>query len=301
MAQNYASMFADEVSERFYRESFVKGFTNQDYEFNGVNSVTVYSVDVTTMNDYNRTGAVASGGSPLGAVYRYGTPANLGTTKQTFTIERDRSFTFVIDRGDQIQSKYVLEVGKALARQQREVCVPEYDKYVIGKLASNAGNGTTTAPTKANAYEELLKAGETLSNADVPDDSRVALCSYAFVNMLHLDPTLMLDSNDAYKDQQRGYMGEVDGVKLVRVPSSRLPAGTRFIMYAMPVVIAPTQLEDFKIHDNPPGISGWLVEGRTIYDAFVDANKKAAIYYNGSGYVAPSSGGGDGGSGGGGG
>ena len=32
------------------------------------------------------------------------------------------------------------------------------------------------------------------------------------------------------------------------------------------------------IHDNPPGINGWLVEGRVRYDAFVLENKKGAIY-----------------------
>lgn len=282
MAQNYASAFSKTVSERFSAESFVKGFTSKEYDqdFNGGNSITIYSVDTTPMTNYSRTGT-----------NRYGTPAELGTTKQTLTITRDRSFSFTIDRGNQIQSKYVLEVGKALARQIREQCVPEYDSYVIGKLAASAGAGTKTAPTKSSAYEEFLKGGEALSNALVPDTQRVALCSYGFVNLLHLDPTLMLDSNDAFKGQVRGYMGEVDGVKVVRVPSSRLPAGTQFIMYGMPVVIAPTQLEQFKTHDNPPGINGWLVEGRVLYDAFVDANKKDAIYYNGSGYTAPASGG----------
>lgn len=301
MAQNYASAYAQAVSERFYKESFVKGFTNQDYKFNGVRSITVYSVETTTMNDYNRDGTVANGGNPLAAVWRYGIPANLGTAKQTFTINKDRAFSFIIDRGDQLQSEYVLEAGKALARQLREVNVPEYDTYVIGKLAEHAGQGTTTAPTKSNAYEEFLKGGEALSNANAPDTERVALCSYGFVNLLHLDSSLMLDSDSAFKAQGRGYLGEVDGVKIVRVPSSRLPNGCRFIMYAMPVVIAPTQLEEYKTHINPPGISGWLVEGRTIYDAFVDDNKINAIYYNGSGYVqyVPSSSSGGSGSGGG--
>lgn len=42
--------------------------------------------------------------------------------------------------------------------------------------------------------------------------------------------------------------------------------------------MAPIKLADYKIHDNPPGINGWLVEGRVIYDAFVLNNKKGAIY-----------------------
>ena len=44
---------------------------------------------------------------------------------------------------------------------------------------------------------------------------------------------------------------------------------------------APRQLEEYKTHDNPPGISGWLVEGRVIYDCFVLGEKRSAIFYQG--------------------
>ena len=38
---------------------------------------------------------------------------------------------------------------------------------------------------------------------------------------------------------------------------------------------SPVKLADYKIHENPQGINGWLVEGRIYYDAFVLNNKKA--------------------------
>ena len=43
--------------------------------------------------------------------------------------------------------------------------------------------------------------------------------------------------------------------------------------------VAPTKLEQYSVHRNPPFISGSLVEGRITYDAFVLANKAKAIYY----------------------
>ena len=43
--------------------------------------------------------------------------------------------------------------------------------------------------------------------------------------------------------------------------------------------VAPTKLEDYKVHEDPPGISGALVEGRINYDAFVLDNKAKGIYY----------------------
>lgn len=41
--------------------------------------------------------------------------------------------------------------------------------------------------------------------------------------------------------------------------------------------VSPVKLAEYKTHDNPPGISGWLCEGRIYYDAFVLNNKKKAI------------------------
>jgi len=88
---------------------------------------------------------------------------------------------------------------------------------------------------------------------------------------------------DAAQDMQiKGILGEVDGVKLVRVPASRLPSGCNFIMTHPMATVAPRQLNEYKIHDNPPGINGWLIEGRLIYDAHVLANKKDAIFYHGA-------------------
>ena len=40
---------------------------------------------------------------------------------------------------------------------------------------------------------------------------------------------------------------------------------------------APVKLTEYKIHTDAPGISGWLVEGRIRYDAFVLDQKKPAI------------------------
>ena len=81
---------------------------------------------------------------------------------------------------------------------------------------------------------------------------------------------------------EKGVIGEVDGCKIVKVPASRLPAGAAFLITHQIAATAPKQLEDYKIHDNPPGVSGWLVEGRMIYDCFVLNEKADAIYYHGS-------------------
>lgn len=272
--KNLASKYSKTVDERFARESQAMMALNNDYEFTGVETVKVYSIPVVPMVDYKRAGA-----------NRYGIPNDLTRNVQTMTVNRDRAFSFIIDKGDKIQSMMVSDAGKALARQIREVWVPEYDSYVFATLAAAAtarGNYAKTAITKANAYEQFLNGMEALGNANVPDQGRVCFCSYRFANLLKQDSAFMKYGNASQEMLIKGVIGEVDGCKIVKVPSSRLPAGCAFIITHPIAATGPKQLEDYKIHDNPPGISGWLCEGRVIYDCFVLNEKAKAVYYHGS-------------------
>lgn len=272
--KNLASKFSKKIDERFTRASQAAMALNNDYEFTGVKTVNVYSIPTVPMRDYQRSG-----------MNRYGTPDDLQRNVQTLTITRDRGFNFIIDKGDKLQSEMVMDAGKALSRQVSEVWIPEYDSYVFRTLAYQAslrGNFSSTAITKANAYEQFLAAMEHLGDHNVPDQGRVAFCSYKFANFLKQDPAFMKYGDKSQEMLIKGVMGEVDGCKIVKVPSSRLPSGCAFILTHPCAATAPKQLEEYKTHDNPPGISGWLVEGRVIYDCFVLNEKADAIYYHGS-------------------
>lgn len=271
---NLASKYSKKIDERWYKESQVAPALNNDYEFNGVDTVKIYSIPVVPMTDYQR-----SGGS------RYGAPNDLARNVQTMIVKKDRSFTFVIDRGDKIQSMMVSDAGKALSRQLREVVVPEFDTYVFKTLAAAAtdrGATNNTSITKSNAYEMFLKGMEWLGNRNVPDKGRICYASYGFANLLKQDPAFMKDGDKSQGMVINGEIGTVDGCKIVRVAANRLPAGAAFLLVHPSAGTAPKQLNDYKIHDNPPGINGWLVEGRVIYDCFTLNEKADGIYYHGS-------------------
>ena len=270
---NLATKYSQKVDERFSRESQAMLALSNEYEFKGGKTVKVYSIPTVAMNDYSRSGAD-----------RYGTPTDLSRNVQIMTVKRDRSFTFIIDKGDKIQSELVSDAGKALARQLREAVVPEFDTYVfktLAEAATEAGGYASTALTKENTYAAFLDGMEYLGNNNVPDKGRVAFCTYRFANLLKQDPAFMKYSNLSQEMILKGVIGEVDGCKIVKVPSNRLPAGAAFIITHAIAATGPKQLEDYKIHDNPPGISGWLVEGRFIYDCFVLNEKVRAVYYHG--------------------
>lgn len=270
MVVNLASKYSTKVDERFKLASLTQSAVNTDYDWNGVNAITIYSIPTVAMGNYTKTG-----------LSRYGTAAELDNTVQTLTLTRDRSFTFSIDRANQQDTQMVMNAGKALARQIDEVIVPEIDVYRLAAMSASAIASTHTATvaiTASNAYVSLLTAGEKLDEKKVPVTGRIAFVTPAYYNFLKQDNTFIKASEIAQKMLINGQVGEVDGVKIVKVPSTYLPANHAFILCHPSATVGAQKLEDYKTHDNPPGINGWLVEGRKRYDAFVIENKKWGLY-----------------------
>lgn len=270
MAVNLASKYSSKVDERFKLKSLTESAVNNEYDWDGVKTVSVYSVPTVAMGNYTRSGLA-----------RYGTAAELDNTVQVLTLNRDRSFTFTIDRGNHQETQMVMQAGKALARQVDEVIVPEIDIYRLAAMSAAAvtnGHTATVAVTAANAYTVFLNAGAALDDKKVPMTGRIAFVTPAYYNFLKLDNNFLSANEIAQEKKITGQIGELDGVKIVKAPSSYFPSDHAFIMTHPSATVAPKKLEDYKTHDNPPGINGWLVEGRTIYDAFVLANKVNALY-----------------------
>jgi N4-gp56 family major capsid protein len=271
MAVNLASKYSSKVDERFKLKSFTESVVNNNYDWEGVKTISVYDIPTVAMNNYSRTGTG-----------RYGTPEELQNEKTDYTLSRDRAFTFAIDRGNFQETQMVMQAGKALARQIDEVIVPEVDVYRLAAMSAAAvANGGASAPlaiTASNAYTSLLKATEYHAENKVPLTGRVAFVTPQYYNFLKLDSSFIKQTEIAQNMLINGQVGEVDGIKIVMVPSVYLPASTAFLVTRQEATVAPKKLEDYKTHDNPPGINGWLVEGRQIYDAFVLKNKAKSIY-----------------------
>lgn len=267
MAINYAEKYSSKIDERFKIGAVTTPAINNDYDFVGVKTVKVYSVPTAPMGDYERSG-----------LSRYGTPEELENSVQEMTLTRDRSFTFTIDRGNYNDTMMVNAAGQALQRQIDEVVIPELDIYRLSIMAAQAGKTATAAITADNAYEAFLDAGVALTNNKVPVSGRVAYVAPSFYKNIKLDQSFIKASDIAQNMLLKGQIGQVDGVPLIMVPESYLPENVSFMVTNKIATVAPVKLAEYKTHDNPPGINGWLVEGRLYYDAFVLENKKAAIY-----------------------
>lgn len=269
MAINLATKFSNKVDERFATESKTSLVTNQDYDFIGTHSIKIYSVGVAEMGDYGRNQEGTS---------RYGTPKDLENEAQEVSMEKDRSFTFVIDKMDEEETLGAMNAGKALARQLKEVVIPEVDQYTYKKMADNAGTTKTEVITDENAYDAIVEGNEVLDEGKVPQEGRVATCTPTFHSHLKKDKRAVLETEIGQDMRIKGVVANMDGATIQKVPSSLLPTKQNFILAHAIATTQAIKLADYKIHTDAPGVSGSLVEGRIYYTAFVRNNKKVAIY-----------------------
>ena len=275
MAIDLTTKFLPYVDEVFTNESKRSLLTNSDFEWTGAHSVKVYKITTSAMNDYDRAG---TGSGATGS--RYGAVASLGATTEELTLKKDRSFTFAIDKLDNDETAQQLAAASALARQQREVVIPEVDKYVYGVICTGAGNKPAAMSlTAENIYTEILKASQALDDAEVPETSRVLLVTPATYLLMKQCKDITMETEMGTDMRLKGVVSNLDGASVVKVPASRLPENFGFLLAHPSATVAPVKLDEYKIHQDPPGISGSLVEGRICYDAFVLENKKKALYY----------------------
>lgn len=273
MAINLVTKFQPYVDEAFTAGSKASMLTNKDFDWSGAHTIKIHKVNTVPMSDYDRAGTGENAS-------RYGTLGKVENTIEEMTLTKDRSFTFVIDTLDNDETDGVLSAAAALGRQQREVIIPEVDTYVYSVMTANAGTKVTSVTlTSNNLYDEIIQATETMDNNDVPDTGRILTVTPATYRLLKKCPDLDIDCDITAEQKAKGVVGMIDGMDVVKLPAKRLPTKFGFMIAHPVATVAPTKLEEYRTHDNPPGISGKLVEGRIVYDAFVLDNKKMAIYY----------------------
>lgn len=270
MAVNYAEKFSQTIDEQLSKDSLTDKAVNKDYDFDGVNKVNVYSVETVPLNDYD-INAKSN---------RYGTPVELGNDVQTLELTQDKSFTFSIDRKNATDTMMAMSAAKALARELKEVVTPTIDRYRIAKytaeaLAAHTKEETLTTET---AYSAFLEDSMVLFDAKVPTEGRIAFVTSAYYKAIKLDKNFVSSGDKGQEIAVTGAVGTIDKTTIIVAPADYFVKGTNFIICHPMAMTSPVKLADYKIHENPQGINGWLVEGRIYYDAFVLNNKKAAIY-----------------------
>lgn len=269
MAINLAEAFSKKVAETFKQESLTDSATGKDYSFSGTKTVRVWSVDTVPLVDYNRNGA-----------NRYGTPVELGDTVQEMTMKDEKAWTFTIDKGNQSDQYNIKGATRAARRETEQVVIPYVDKYRFAKWCENAGiiAGLSAAPTKTTIVDMIFDAGAAMSDKLVPSSGRTLYIPNQYFKLLALSDQFISIEALGKRSVSKGEVGEIDNMMVKRVPASYLPDGVYFMVKYKGSTADPVKIQDVKIHQDPPGIGGNLVEGRIYQDAFVLGAKANGIY-----------------------
>lgn len=268
---NYATKYESQIAKAFTLGSLTEAAVNKDFNWVGTEAIKIFGITTQALTNYNKS-ATSN---------RFGTPSELQNVVQTMTLSKDRSFSISIDKYTLESTNGAIKAGEVLKMEIDEQVTPEIDTYRLDKMQDAAianGNVEVAAVSTGNAYKILLDGQEVLGNAKVPVKGRVAFISYDYLGKIKQDSTFMLASEVAMNERINGMVGMVDGVKLVPVPSSYLPANVAFILTHPVATVAAEKLTEYNIHTKVPGLSGTLIEGRIIYDAFVIDQKVDAIY-----------------------
>lgn len=257
------------VLERFKLKSVTQGLFSNAYNFTGVKTVQIPSIDTVPLTNYDVENALATKFS------RYGDLVNLGDTVQEFTMRENKSFLFGIDETYQTDQQQIKRASECLRRELDEVVIPYVDKYRLAELATNADTSDKitlqAAPTKANILDQIFTYNAVMSDELVPVDGRVLYMSYQeAVKMKLADQVVGIDKLGE-KAIVNGAFGKIDQCQVRLVPTSYMPNGVKIMIVKTGIALAPTKIKKYAIHDGAHVMNGKIVTGQLYHDCFVMA------------------------------
>ncbi len=269
MAVNLAVKYEKQFDEAFKPASYFDGKVNPRFKFDGAKTVRIYSPVTTELVDYQRSGQ-----------NRYGTAAEMDTVIQELTLTQDKGFTKTLDRGNYDDSMMSISAGAWMNEQIRGVVTPATEKYALKKWVNEAGKVASidAKPTKSTIVAALAEGVQHLTDSFVPEDERYIYLSAEMFKLLKLSSEFNAIDKLAEKAFSKGVIGEFMGAKVVVLPTSYFPADCYAMLARKDSLLLPRKISSYKTHSNPPGIDGWLMEGRVYYDAFVLSNKAGGVW-----------------------
>ena len=270
MAINLASKYSDQIAEVFTRASFIKGKTAETYDLTGVKTLKVYTPITVEEVDYDRDGGLK----------RYGDVTEMQDVVQELTMTQDKAFTLTIDKGNNLDQNLVKNAADMLRLQLNEKSTPAADKYAFKRFVTMAGSIVESAkPTKANIISKIADASQALDDALVPDDNRYLYLTSEMYKLVCTSDEFAGVDVLARQSIAKGVCGEVFGMNVVRVPKSYLPEDVYFLVAHKDAVLMPYKIADAKVHEDPVGVSGALIEAVTTTTHMCSAQSAAACMH----------------------
>jgi len=268
MAVNLAEKYAPQLDQLWTHASYTDAWVNKKYDFDGVKTVNVYTATTVTPTDYSRT----STGD------RYGGNNELQDVVTAYTLGNDKSFKIAIDRGNFEQGMRAKKAGEVMRAQMNEQVIPMIDKNRLATAAAGATAVSQTVTATTDYYEDTLDLGVFLDEAKAPLEGRVLFVTPKFYKGIKLAITKEVEAS-GYNDKLlgKGFVGTLDGVPVVKVPTSYFPAGVLAIELHRDSLLGVRQITETRIKTDSELVSGSILLGRFIFDSFILHGKELGV------------------------
>ena len=228
----------------------------------------MYTATTVAPTDYNR----ASTGD------RFGGNAELQDVISTYTLTNDKAFKLAIDRGNYEQGMRAKKAGEVMRIQMREQVIPMIDKDRLATAAAGATAVSQAITMTSDAYTDVLNANVYLDEKQFPLEGRVLFVTPAEYNAVKGKITTQILAS-GYNDKlvRKGFVGELDGVPVVKVPTSYFPAGVKAIVLHRDALLGVRQVTETRIINDSELVSGSVLVGRFIFGSFILNGKKNGV------------------------
>jgi len=285
---NYATIFGNELAQKYSRELLTSGLTTCGVNFVGGNTVKIPFLSLKGYGNHSR-----AGGFNRQAV------ANQNLTR---VLTHDRNVEFFVDSMDVDETNQVLAAVNLTNVFETEHAIPETDAYRISKIHGEfiqaGGEVDSTVLTRENVLTVFDEYMQAMDEAEVPQEGRILYVTPAVNKMLSQSSEFnrvmsVLDDESRVKRTVR----MLDEVEVVVVPTSRMKTAYDFSDGFVPasgarqvnmLLIAPSSVIAVNKHSYiklwAPGThtvgDGYLYQNRQYGDLFVVDTRIGGIAIN---------------------
>ena len=265
---NLATKYSSKLDQIWTHASYTDAWINKKYDFDGVATVKVYTATSVDPTDYNR----ASTGD------RYGGNNELQDTIATYTLTKDKGFKIAIDRGNFEQGMRAKKAGEVMRIEMNEKIIPMIDMDRLATAAAGATAVSQAITMGTDFYQDVMKANEYLDECKAPLEGRVLFVTPAgYTKIKTAITTTVLATEYNNKLVGKGFVGELDGVPVVKVPTSYFPAGVMAILVHRDALLGVRQITETRIITDSELVSGSVLVGRFIFGSFILSAKKNGV------------------------
>jgi len=276
---NLVNLYTDmqtKMDKEFETESYTEALTNNDWEWDGNETIVIPTTTHFQLVDYDVT-------QPW--YQRTGAAQQVYDEVNSYTVRRKRTFHGEIDEVPSMDQRFIRKMATALKETVDNELVPENDLYRLKTWAEGCGDiifGTAddTKAKKGTNDEDIIRTLLTMNaratNLHVPKKDRVFVMSVTDAIETRLSERLQYNQNYSGKMIQ-GEVAMLGDAKIVAVPDDLMPAGVKIMMKWKGSTADPRKCHKLRTLNNVVGSFATHAEGLFRYDSFVKAHKANGI------------------------